>query len=293
MRSRTIVIGIGELFWDIYPKGKALGGAPINFTFHCSQFGADGIPVSSIGDDALGDEILTFMQDRYCNTNYINRHESLPTGTILSKVSEDGELRYQITAPVAWDTIEFTAVYERLAQKVTACCFGTLAQRSPVSRTNIMRFLDAMPDDSLKIFDLNIQQDFYTTRIIENSLNVSNILKLNGHELHLLANLFELTGSPVEQLKQLRKRYNLDIIIFLRKDNGSILVSQHEVCEHAGVASDTINNAGAADSFVAAFCMDYLKGNSLEQINNHANQVSAFVGSQNNPMPILPEILIN
>ena len=56
------VIGIGEALWDMLPEGKKLGGAPANFAYHASQFGLEGMAVSAIGQDALGEEIVESLE---------------------------------------------------------------------------------------------------------------------------------------------------------------------------------------------------------------------------------------
>ena len=34
-----LIVGIGEILWDVLPEGKKLGGAPSNFAYHVSQLG--------------------------------------------------------------------------------------------------------------------------------------------------------------------------------------------------------------------------------------------------------------
>ena len=37
--KKPVVVGIGELLWDMLPTGKKAGGAPINFVYHASRLG--------------------------------------------------------------------------------------------------------------------------------------------------------------------------------------------------------------------------------------------------------------
>ena len=154
------VVGLGEILWDVFPERKVLGGAPANFAYHVSQFGYNGYAVSAIGDDLLGKEILSSLQDK--GLNYLIETTNFQTGTVQVTLNKTGIPQYEICENVAWDNIPFTAKTENLAKNTGTVCFGSLAQRNEVSKETIKRFLAAMPENSLKIFDINIRQHFYT-----------------------------------------------------------------------------------------------------------------------------------
>ncbi|MFI3291439.1 MAG: carbohydrate kinase [Opitutales bacterium] len=289
--KKNVVVGIGEILWDIFPSGKKLGGAPMNFAFHCSQFGAEGIALSAVGSDELGDEILEIIKEHNLDTSHIQRNAKLPTGTVLVELDGNGKPTYNICENVAWDAIDFDERAEDLAKNVSACCFGSLAQRSEVSRKSVQKFLRAMPANSLKIFDINLRQNFYSKELIAESLELANILKLSDDELPVLAELYELNGDSQEQLKSLREKFDLDIIIYSRGAKGSVLLSKDEISEHSGCEGKAINSVGAGDSFTATFCMDYLAKKPLDEINEHANQVATFVCMQETATPIFPKHL--
>jgi fructokinase len=52
----------------------------------------------------------------------------------------NGLPRFEIAHPVAWDFMEWTKDWQHLAEKEHAVCFGSLAQRSEVSRSIIRHF---------------------------------------------------------------------------------------------------------------------------------------------------------
>ena len=47
--KKPVVVGIGELLWDMLPTGKKAGGAPINFVYHASRLGAEGYAIKRRG----------------------------------------------------------------------------------------------------------------------------------------------------------------------------------------------------------------------------------------------------
>jgi fructokinase len=58
VEPKPLVVGIGEILWDILPSGRQMGGAPANFAFHARALGAESIIVSAVGDDEPGQELF-------------------------------------------------------------------------------------------------------------------------------------------------------------------------------------------------------------------------------------------
>ena len=291
MREGLVVVGIGELLWDVFPTGKRLGGAPVNFACHCTQLGATGYPVSCVGDDALGAEIIEALEVLGVDPSYVSKTSMHPTGTVQVSLDEHGKPSYEICKGVAWDYIPFCERTETLAQQADAVCFGSLAQRNGVSRKTIPAFLLAMRPDTLKIFDINLRQNFHSREIIEESLELCNILKLSDEELPVVAELFGITGSVLDQLNALIKKFDLEVVAYTRGAEGSLLVSPDEANDHPGCPTQAINSVGAGDSFTATLCMGLLNKKTFSEINEHANQVAAFVCSQDGATPVLPSKL--
>ena len=156
--TRDLVVGIGEALWDMLPEGKKLGGAPANFAYHVSQFGLSGMVVSAVGNDQPGREILDTLAAK--RLNMLLETLDYPTGTVQGEVDDNGIPRYRIKENVAWDNIPFTDKLKAVAGRTTAVCFGSLAQRSQVSRETINNFLTLVPNQTgvYKIFDINLRQ---------------------------------------------------------------------------------------------------------------------------------------
>lgn len=169
------VVGIGEALWDMLPEGRKIGGAPANFAYHMSQFGFEATAVSAVGRDPLGDGIVAEFDAR--GLHHDLARVEYPTGTVEVSLDAQGIPCYDIRTEVAWDHIPFTAGLQQLAARTRCICFGSLAQRNPDSRRTIQRFLDAMPETSLRVFDINLRQQFYGREVVEESLGRCNILK--------------------------------------------------------------------------------------------------------------------
>jgi fructokinase len=292
-KRKFILVGLGEILWDMLPKGKQLGGAPANFAYHAQALGCQGIVVSCIGDDELGREILSCLDELKLDRRYVAVDENHPTGTVTIELDKDGKPDYIIHENVAWDYIPSNSELLSLAAKTDAVCFGSLCQRSPVSQKTVRSFLAATGPDCIRLFDINIRQSYYNKDIVHTMLELSNVLKLNDEELPIVAQLLNIKGSETEMLAQLVHRYNLSVIALTKGAEGSCLYSPDEDSACEGVPpAKIVDTVGAGDSFTAALAIGLLRGNGLNQINEHANRVASFVCSQSGATPKLPDGLI-
>lgn len=286
------VVGLGEVLWDMLPDGKQIGGAPSNFAYHAAQCGLDAWSVSAIGEDSLGHDAAEVLMKK--KLNFIFEEVAYPTGTVQVTVSETGSPAYEIKEGVAWDNIPFTLRIEALAKKTRAVSFGSLAQRSVVSRETIRRFLDAMPqdDERLVVFDVNLRQNFYTEETLMESMRRCNIMKINDEELVLVSRMF---GYPGIDLKDkcwlILGKYNLKILILTCGINGSYVFTPGNMSFLPTPKVEVIDTIGAGDSFSGVFISSILKGCSIEEAHHNAVNVSAFVCTCPGAMPSIPDDL--
>ena len=278
--------------WDMLPEGKKIGGAPANFAYHVSQFGLDSRVVSAVGEDDLGKEILENFREK--NLNCMIETVPYPTGTVQVELDMNGVPCYDIREGVAWDNIPFTTALEGLARRTCAVCFGSLAQRSVVSRETINRFLDVMPDGEgqYKIFDINLRQGFYTKEILCNSMSKCNILKINDEELVTVSRMFGYPGIDLQdKCWILLAKYNLKMLILTCGVNGSYVFTPGNVSFVETPRVEVADTVGAGDSFTATFVAAILRGKPVGEAHKLAVEASAYVCTQNGAMPVLPDSL--
>jgi len=287
--NRFIIVGLGEILWDLLPDGKILGGAPANFAYHCKVLGADAQVVSAVGKDDLGDEIINKLGKLQIPTNYLAVDKKHPTGTVSVILDEEGHPEYTIHKDVAWDFIPESNEVTSLALLTNAVCYGSLAQRSGVSRETILGFLENTSTDTLNVFDINLRQDYYSKEIIENTLQFTDVFKLNDDELIVMEKMFSLTGSIREQLEQLLKVFELKMIALTKGDKGSELVTADEYSEYISPGVSVADSVGAGDSFTAALVMGMLNGEPLKKLHKRASDLAAYVCTQKGATPEIPE----
>lgn len=289
-----IIVGLGEALWDVLPEGKKLGGAPANFAYHTRQFGFNSVAVSAVGEDKLGDETLAALDEK--GLEYNMARVPYPTGTVQVTLDEEGIPTYDIRENVAWDNIPFTPELEELARNCRAVCFGSLAQRNVVSRETIHKFLDTMPSDNgrLKIFDINLRQNFYTKEVLCDSLRRCNVLKINDEELVIIGRMFDYPGLDMRNKCWLiLGKYNLDMLVLTCGTNGSYVFTPGNVSFQETPRVEVADTVGAGDSFTGAFCSGILSGMPVAEAHKLAVDVSAYVCTQSGAMPVLPGSIVN
>lgn len=282
MERKKVIVGIGELLWDMLPSGKAIGGAPANFAYHAGRLGDEGWVVSAVGDDALGHEILDVLDEKRLH-NLVAMVDK-PTGTVQVSLDAAGVPTYTIVEDVAWDHIPFTSKMQELASRADAVCFGSLVQRNG-SRASVLKFLEAVPASALKVFDINLRQHFYTPEILRKSLEIADVLKINDEEIVTLSEMFGLGSDPREACRRLIGQYSLRFVLLTKGAQGSEVISPDEVIPQGVGKVDVVDTVGAGDAFTAAFTVAYLRGNSLADAQKLAGEVTAYVCSHKGAMP--------
>lgn len=286
--SKNYVVGLGEALWDVLPEGKKLGGAPANFAFHAGQFGLNSIAVSALGDDKLGDETISQLEEKHLR--YCMPRVPYPTGTVQVTLDNDGIPTYTIKENVAWDNIPFNDEVREVAENTRAVCWGSLAQRNVVSRETIYKFLDSTPDECMRIFDINLRQNFYTKEVICESMKRCNVLKINDEELVTIGRMFGYAGLDIENKCWLiLGKYDLDMLVLTCGVNGSYVFTPGSMSFQQTPKVEVADTVGAGDSFTGTFCASILNGKTVAEAHRLAVEVSAFVCTQNGAMPILPD----
>ena len=280
--SKKVIVGIGEILWDMLPSGKALGGAPANFAYHATRLGEEGWAVSAIGPDDLGREIMDIVTEKRLK-NIISLTDK-PTGTVQVELDAKGVPTYTIMEGVAWDHIPFTPEMEALARRADAVCFGSLVQRM-ASRESVLRFLRATRPETLKVFDINLRQHYYTREVLEESLEIADILKINDEEIRIVADMFGLGGDDVAVSRALIERYGLRLVILTKGAEGSEVITADGTLPQPAGEAEVVDTVGAGDSFTAAFVVAYLRGNTLADAQRLASDTAAYVCSRKGAMP--------
>ena len=283
--SKPVVVGIGEILWDMLPGGKRAGGAPINFVYHAAALGAEGYAVSAIGNDADGRAIVAELKQN--KIDHVLALTPYPTGKVLVEL-KNGIPAYTIVENVAWDHIPYSDDASAVIRRADAVCFGTLASRSPESRDTLIRLLQEAPADALRFFDINLRGNYYSAELIRRYLGFADIFKLNDDEIGQIRNLFSLNGTDEEICRLLLKQYNLQYLIFTAGEKFSVIYSPQGVSRLNTPAVPVVDTVGAGDAFSGAFVYGILTGKSMADAHKNAVRVAAFVCTRSGAWPQYP-----
>jgi fructokinase len=288
VNTRFNVVGIGEVLWDLLATGPKMGGAPANFAYHAHALGANSAAVTRVGKDELGRKILRRFRELGLATTAVQEDAAAPTGTAEVRLSGNGLAHFTIQENVAWDYLAATLEAASAARAADAICFGTLAQRNTISRATIQRLVGDTTATALRVFDINLRQQYYSRDVIEQSLSLANVLKLNDDELPVLAAMFGLAGSAANQIEALAKRFSQRVVALTRGPRGSLLYRDGRWSDCGSRPVEVVDTVGAGDSFTAAFVMGLLCNLDLDEINSFANEVARYVCSQAGATPPMP-----
>jgi fructokinase len=283
-----IVVGIGEVLWDMLPTGPEIGGAPANFAWHAQMLGAQGFVVSAVGADSSGQELRTRLAQCGVHTEYLSVVNGQPTGAVRVEVSASGRPSFHIQSSCAWDFIPWSPALGQLAAKADAVSFGCVAQRTDVSRETITSFLKAMRPEALRILDINLRPPYYNKETVLTSLRLANVLKLNEQELLVLQEMVGLSGTEESILRKLLREFKLRCVAVTRGPEGSMMASLEQKVECPGMKVKVVDAVGAGDAFTAGMALGLLWGLPLSVTNELCCRIAAFVCSKSGATPRLP-----
>jgi fructokinase len=292
-----LILGLGELLWDVLPEGPRLGGAPANFTVMTGRLGNHAVLLSRIGRDDLGRAALDRLEPLPIDTSFVETDPDHETGRVTVRF-EGGQPHYTIHRPAAWDFLDLTDEWVRLAERADAVCFGSLAQRNHTSRQTIQTLAAQTSSRCVRVFDVNLRAPFYSAEEIQESLELATVMKMNDAEV---PQVLALLGLPVETSstrtdplragaeRLLREFPGLRMIAVTRGDRGSLLVTPDAWHNHPGLPVKVADTIGAGDAFTAALTHYLLRGADLATLNEAGNRWGGWVASQAGAMPPLPE----
>lgn len=282
------IAAIGEVLFDVFPEGRRPGGAPANVAVIAAALGLKTALISAVGKDEAGDELLNELSVRGVNTDAVSRTDH-PTGMVMVTVRNTIP-SYEICLGVAWDNIPVNDTAAGIAADAGALVFGSLAQRSTVSRDTIMRLLKES-SHPWKIFDINLRQDYYSLETVTESLHLADTLKISEEELPTVAKLLDLPAAPDAFAEAVAARYDLTEVLLTRGAEGCLIFHGAEQWSipayDAGPIADTV---GAGDAFLAGYIRGRLAGMDRKEAGELASRTAGVVCTVTGAWAELPAI---
>jgi len=300
LNQPRLILGIGELLWDLLPDGARLGGAPANFALMAGRLGNHAAILSRVGRDDLGREAVNQLSEFPVDASHVSIDAQHETGQVAVSFN-NGEPSYSIHEPAAWDFMELTDEWVQLAERADALCFGSLAQRCRESRQTIQTLAAQTKSRCIRVFDANLRPPFYSGEIIQESFELATVVKLNEHELPMILKLLGLTASDApngegqrqDATRLLEEFPMLEMVAVTRGSHGSLLMRRDEWNDHPGFQVNVVDTVGTGDAFTAALTHYKLQGADLATLNQAANRWGSWVATQSGAMAPLPAELLD
>jgi fructokinase len=284
----TTIVAYGEVLWDLLPSGSVLGGAPLNFAYRINSLGYRGVMISQLGNDVFGDQALEQMIALGMDAAFIQRTSDYPTGTVAITLDERKNPDFTIIPNVAYDYIRHTAEMDALVRKAECLCFGTVAQRSEVSRKTLEKLLDAF-SGKYALFDINLRKNCYTAEVVKASLARSNILKLNDHEMAVVAQMYGVPDTSIPKFADgLFQKTALHYCLVTLGERGAFAASNAgEKVYTPAYRVNLVDTCGSGDAFTAGFLYALLENKGLKQACKFGNALGAIVAEQHGATQIV------
>jgi fructokinase len=259
---RPSVLSFGEVLWDQFPGESRFGGAPANVACHCSLSGAESCLISAVGADAPGRQALEILSQYGVDTSGVSVLSEAPTGSVGVRLLEGGKPEFTIHPGSAWDQIPWVDRFETLLWQSDAIVYGTLGQRSQVSRQTLTRVLErASQLGKWRVLDVNLRAPFFDDALIERSVAAASFLKMSDEELPTVARACGVSQSAGEEatLRALSERFELDGIAMTCGAKGAVLLYGTTLFEQSSFPVEVVDTVGAGDSFTAVLLCSLLR----------------------------------
>lgn len=290
--NKPLILGIGEILWDVFPTGACLGGAPTNFACAAAGLGGDRVRVgvvSCVGRDSLGNDAIRLIREKNVDVTHIGTSDKV-TGQVLVELDDQGVASYRFVEDAAWDHLQWTDSLDRLAKDAAVVCFGSLGQREPASRETNQRFVQSTSHDCLRLFDVNLRYPFVDDNIIDQSLEIANALKLNDEELEYFTKRFALPADPIAALDCLLAKFDLSWVALTRGSNGAILMKLGEWHSLPALKTEVVDTVGAGDAFSAVLALGILDQKPFSTILEEAIRVASYVCAHRSATPTFEQL---
>ncbi|MCH5327507.1 MAG: carbohydrate kinase [Coprobacter sp.] len=256
------VIGIGETILDIIFKNgqptKALpGGSVFNTMISLGRLHVPACFISELGQDKVGDTILSFMRENNITTDYIDVFYDGKSPVSLAFLKEDNRTEYMFYTQ--YPESRLNVVWPRIDAD-DILIIGSYYAINPVLRPRIIEFLEyARTRKAIIYYDINFRKSHaheamkVMPAVLEN-LEYADVVKGSDEDFE---NLFQMNDG--EKIYKDRIKFYCPHFIYTGGEKNVELYSGQKQmsCKTADITP--VSTIGAGDNFNAGFIFGLLK----------------------------------
>ncbi|MFK7906870.1 MAG: carbohydrate kinase [Chitinophagales bacterium] len=287
--SNTKVICFGEVLFDLLPKGKVAGGAPMNVAIQLKNLGISSEIISRVGKDSYGDALVSFLQEKGLDTKTIQRDSVHHTGIVDVDMSDPTNVRYDILQPVAYDFIEIEWGLQALVQQAAIFVHGSLITRNETSKNTLLQLLEVA---QTVIFDVNLRLPHYSKEVLQELMQEADIVKMNEKELETIAEWYDAYEDEQGAMQWLKEQFDWEGICVTKGEDGAVFLDDSGFYECAGIEVAVVDTIGSGDAFLAGFLSQKLAGKAPQQCLDFACAMGALVATYSGGTPKVTERMV-
>jgi fructokinase len=269
------IVCVGETLWDVLPGGESLGGALFNVAAHLAKLGARASLLTCVGDDSRGRAARAKAEQYAIDVSLWQADAEFPTGIAQAELQPDGSATYCFPAPSAWDLIALSEDARKMAAAADAVVFGTLAQRSTISRESIRELCSLA---SFTVLDLNLRSPHFDRKLVIESLALADMVKVNNDECRQVADWLNCAATPRAVAQRLQTEFDVSSLCVTAGAQGAWLrTAAGEYQVEAPPVEKVVDTIGAGDSFLAMLLFELLRGSEPQAALARAARLASIV----------------
>lgn len=266
---------LGEVLFDCFEEdgSRVLGGAPFNVAWHLQGFGLKPVLISRIAEDEPGRYIRSIMQQWQMSEIGLQLDSLHATGEV--NISLDaGQPSFDILADVAYDYIDAGSI-----PPLRPCLLyhGSLGVRQA---TSLQALEDLISNYQPPVFfDVNLRSPWWEKSRVLSTMDHTNWLKVNDHELDAL-----IDGSDKleDKARMLQQQHDIEMVFVTRGEKGAMSLDNegavHQVEPETVIK--VVDTVGAGDAFAAVCIVGIIRHWPMPQILQRAQAFASLVVAQ-------------
>lgn len=259
---------------------RGMGGTMLNVATALCRLGIQSVPLTFLGDDRDGDEVVKYLSEHGIPDRGIVRCKKYMTGNTIALVEPDGEKYWIAIREKAADLhMNLEGSFQDICREADALFIsGTVINEGKESRSTAYHLAEqchnngglVFLDPNLRVLGNKLKPD--TVEIFNRILPHVDVLIPNEGEVKMLGNNADPKAAALNILEQ-----GVGELWVKCGGRGSFHISKNDYHYFEPKRIDAVDTTGAGDSFTAAVIYCNMKQKTMEETGRFANEYAGYV----------------